>query len=188
MKKTVLILSLAIIALVGCKDDNNGLLDPNAMVSLRPDASMTRAEVAEGHLSALEIVKLATGIKFINEEIYGDEAVGIGLGDVNRDIPNVRLLMWGTDIIDQSGYYVPTFIESTDLVLRRTHMNDDGSRGKIDTIGYIKNETLRSAAISIKAAYDKGDYKSCYEQFDVAFTFLPVTSAEWRALKAENKN
>lgn len=81
------------------------------------------------------------------------------------------------------GEYVPAFIESTDVVLTRGSYDDKTA----DTIAYISNQVMQDAQKIIKAAYDAGDYATCYAEFDKAFTFIPITGEEWRALKAENK-
>lgn len=184
MKKILLLLAVALVAFVGCEDEKNGLMDPSAMISIRP-ATNTRTEATPNpeRLTALQVVEQATDLEFWNKEIYGNKAVGIGFTDVNRDIPNVRLLMRGTHIIDQDGKYVPDFIEGEDIVLWKYRSDED-----IDTIAYVKNATLRSAEILIKDAYAKQDYEACYALFDEAFTFIPITGAEWRELKDQDKN
>ena len=103
---------------MGCEDDKkSNLLDPNAMISLRPDASMTRADANPEHLSALEIVKQARSIFYWNRDITTNNPIIRGFSDTQKDFVNVRLLMFGTDIIDQDGLYTSEFIESEDIVL-----------------------------------------------------------------------
>ena len=183
--KNLLLLSILFIAFAACSsdDENNNVLDSDAMISLRPAAG-TKASTNPEHLSGLEIVKQATGVKLWNKDMNPDNAIGRGFADAQRDTVNVRLLMWGTDIIDQDGKYVPDFIEGEDLVLVMHHDNNID----MDTIGYIKNTTLRTAETQIKEAFEKKDYAKCYEIFDEAFTFLPITGTEWRELKAKNEN
>lgn len=55
----------------------------------------------------------------------------------------------------------------------------------IDTIAYIPNKVGIKAEKNIKEAYANGDYITCYELFKKAYTFYPITGAEWRALKAQ---
>ena len=182
--KNLLLLSILFIAFAACSnDDDNNILDPNAMISLRPEAG-TKASTNPEHLSALEIVKQASAIWLWNKNINPNEGVGRSFTDIQRDTVNVRLLMWGTDIIGQDGSYQPEFIEGEDVVLTIHHPNNSGT----DTIGYIKNSTVRAAEAQIKEAYAKKDYAKCYEIFDKAFTFIPITGAEWRELKAKNEN
>ena len=185
MKKTTLLLSIAFIAFVGCnkEDNNNGKLDPTAMISLRPEVN-TRASDNPERLSALEIVKRTSNIYFWNKDIRPDIPLGAGFGDGQRDTVNVRLFMHGTAIIAQSGDYVPSFIEAEDIVFVETHADQEG----VDTIAYIKNATLNIAEAQIKEAYAKEDYAACYEIFNEAFRFIPITGAEYRELEAKGEN
>ena len=187
MNKYLFLFSILLLA-VGCsKDkapDNKGQLDPDAMISLRP-AEGARSET--NHLAALEIVKQAYEISFIHNGFPGSSHLRRGFADHQRDLnpENPRLLMYGTDIIDQYGEYTSEFIEGHDFVLTRQlsitpHL--------LDTIAYIPNVVIRAAEIAIKAAYADDNYTECYRLFDTAFTFIPITGAEWRALKAEGQN
>jgi hypothetical protein len=178
--KRVIFLVMIFVSLAGCKkEDNKGQLDPNAMVKIRP--AVTRAE---GHLSALEIVQETGNLKFYNRAIYGDQPVGIGFADSQRDLVTPCLKMWGTDIIYQDGSYVPDFIEAEDCVLQRVHNQGQAGQEWIDTIAYIPNAILRSSQVRIKAAYDVGNYTEVYRLFDSTYIFIPITGQEWRALKA----
>lgn len=182
MKQLVICaVALVAVALTACQKDKKGQLDPDAMISLRP-AQGVKADNPE-HLSALEIVKQATEFSGWNLNINDREPIGIGFADIQRDFSTPKLLMWGTSIISMRGEYVPAFIESTDVVLTRGSYDDKTA----DTIAYISNQVMQDAQKIIKAAYDAGDYATCYAEFDKAFTFIPITGEEWRALKAENK-
>lgn len=178
------ILLLGIILLLsGCskEDKGNNKWDPNAMISLR--AQSVRSVRAEGHLTPLEIVEKTTEMQWRlpNEE----GKTSRGFSEPQRDFANERLLMWGTDIIRFDGKYVADYVEGFDVVLI---MDKEGTQQRGDTIAYIPNRVLRAAAKIIKPAYDSGDYATCYKTFDEAFTFIPITGAEWRALKDKNEN
>lgn len=183
MKKTIFLLAL-VFAFASCKDENK-LWDPNAMINLR-QGTLTKADTNPNHLSALEIVKQTTNLKCYNVPIFGDQAVGRGFSDAQRDYQTPMLKMFGTDIIDMFGKYDPSFIEATDCVLQRV-VNAGKPNEVIDTIAYIPNAVLRAAELKIKAAFAKEDYETCYAIFNDAFTFLPITGTEWRALKAKNE-
>jgi len=186
--KKIILLFLVSVLFASCGKDNTpastGKWDSNAMINLRPAAG-TKALGDSMHLSALEIVKQTANLKFINVAVYGNQVVGRGFSEVQRDTVSPMLKMWGTDIIDQEGNYVPDFIEASDCVLQRI-FNGDKPNMVIDTIAYIPNSVLRLAESQIKTAYAVKDYTTCYKIFNDAFIFIPITGKEWRALKAQN--
>jgi hypothetical protein len=182
MKTRTLLFSLCIglaLAFAGCCEDETGtgLLDPNATIKIRPAASALRST---GHLTGLQIVQLTDGMYFQHDSVTYER----GFSPAQRDTVEPCLKMWATDIIDQEGNYHTRFIEATDCVLIRIHNLDQESEW-IDTIAYVPNQVLRSAQAIIKPAYDEGDYATCYQVFDSAFVFIPITGAEWRALKEQ---
>jgi len=190
--KKILFFTLALI-LISCENEKAFKLDPNAKIFIKPAENGWRSEAQKvksntEHLSALEIVKQATRIMFINPQIFGTNNPVIG-GFAGKDTTSAvpALLRWGTDIISQNGEYVPEFIEGTDFVLERI-TNIDKPNQIIDTIGYIPNSILREAEAQIKAAYEAKDNEEVYRIFDENFRFLPITGAEWRALKSQGLN
>lgn len=182
--KHIFFLLIAAAAFVGCKDDNKGQLDPNAMISLRPAAGVKADEGNPNHLSALEIVKQTNGIYLWNKNI-STQVLARGFHERQRDYVTPRLLMFGTDIISQRGEYVPDVIEAEDVILCT---DNEAHTQIVDTIAYIPNQVMRDAQKVIKAAYDAGDYTTVYAEFDKAFTFIPITGAEWLELKRQGKN
>lgn len=180
--KKILIIVLAF-SLFSCnKEESSNKLDPNAMISLRPEVG-TKAD----YLPSLEIVKQAHQICFYNEEI-GTNDLRRNFIPEHKDLVNVRLLMWGTDIIDQYGQYVTEFINGRDFIINRLLNAPTDWPPRYDTIAYISNRVIQAARTQIKAAYDAGDYARCYDLFNSAFTFRPVTGEEWRELKANGLN
>lgn len=200
--KKMLILLAAAAALVACDKNDNGRLDPNAMISLRQGkaapashaAALAGMESRAGeHLSALEIVKQTHTIVFLNKVYYPDsEELSRGFADAQRDFVNERLLMWGDDIIrEDSGELGTTFIYGEDIVLVRIidGINEVGYPDRVrDTIAYIPNATIRAALEAIETAYARKDYNKIYKLFDQAFTFLPITGPEWQALRRQGLN
>lgn len=171
----------AILVLTGCNDEtSDGLLDPNATIKIRPALVNDHLSSlrSANHLTGLDIVKQTDAMYFKYDSIIYDR----GFHALQRDTIEPCLMMYGTDIIDQQGNYHPRFIESIDCVLIRIHDLDLESEW-IDTIAYVPNEVLRSAQERIKAAYDVQDYTTCYQVFDSAFVFIPITGPEWRLLK-----
>ena len=174
----LLYILIALLSLIGCNNDNSGLLDPNATIKIRPGLQLRSAGE---HLSPIDIVKQTDGMSFQFE----DATYGRGFSDAQRDTIDPCLKMWGTDIIDQEGNYHARFIEGSDCVLIRVH-NKYTENEWIDTIGYVPNTILQNAQIRIKAAYDNEDYTTCYQVFDSAFVFIPISGEEWRDLKDMN--
>lgn len=191
-KSLIILIAATSLLITGCKKDNSPkLLNPNATISIRPAKGVKLKAEAEmpGHLSALEIVKQTSGMRYQNR-YQSDElktrARGFSEGqkDLNPDAP--RLKMWGTDIISAEGELESYFIDAQDVVLERV-LNPFTDHEQLDTIAYLPNATLRKAAQEIREAYAKSDFEKVYKLFNAAYTFMPITGAEWRALKAEGK-
>lgn len=180
MKKLLLII-VSFIILGACEKDNKGRLDPNAMISIWPAGHV--GTKSTGHLSDYEIVRQTRTMSFYNPTHFGDQVGVRGFSEAQRDTINNRLLMWGTDIITQQGEYTGEFIEGFDIVIRR-HPTIDTH----DTIAYVPNSVLNAARVRIQAAYAEQNYTAVYAIFDSAFVFIPITGAEWRALKAAGQN
>ena len=163
-------------------------IDPNATILIKPDMkgwqnpAMRVKSENPNHLSALEIVKQAAGIDWYWTE--ADVNAGTGFNDGQRDLETPALKMFSSWIINLDAelepYYVPDFIEGKNCVITRIIDNVK------DTIAYVPNSVLRTAQPLIKEAYDNGDAETVYRLFHEAFTFLPITGAEWRALELEN--
>lgn len=180
--KNLLFVFIALVMVVGCEKEptSKGKLDPNALISIRPAANV------KSYLSAKEIVKNTWDMNFYNPKVSGTELIR-GFAPAQRDTVNVRLLMWGTDIIDQSGKYSPDFIEGHDFILRKDI--DLTSYIRVyDTIAYIPNSVITEARAKIQAAFADSNFVEVYRLFDVAFTFTPITGAEWRTLKKAGQN
>lgn len=180
MKRLVFIVFVLVI--FGCKKDDRGQLDKNAMISIWPSGATTKAT---NHLSNYEIVRQAESLSFYSPSFTGPGTRGFTKDQ--RDTINVRLLMFGSDIIDQFGNYVPEFIEGNDFVIRR-NLATPVQTPIWDTIAYIPNAVIKSARATIQKAYTDGDYTEVYRVFNEAFTFIPCGGEEWRALKRTLQN
>lgn len=191
-----------LILLVACDKNDNGRLDPNAMISLREGkaapashaaALAGSASRAAEHLSALEIVKQTHSIVFTNNRYAPtSDELSRGFADAQRDYVNERLLMWGDDIINSEyGTLYLGFLYADDVVLVRIidGITPAGYPDRVrDTIAYIPNRVLREAEVAIEAAFNRGDYNKVYKLFDQAYTFLPITGPEWQALRRQGLN
>lgn len=192
MKK---VLFLAIVAILfGCKSNEPATfkLDPNAMISIKPATgawgvkSTILAKSTVIHLSALEIVKQTTEISSI------DTIGGIwarSFAKEQRDTSSTpKLLMWATDVISFDGNlqtgFLGNFLQAKDVVFVSYSLSTPQLR---DTIAYIPNATLRAAEIIIKQAYIDKNIELMYSTFNTAYSFIPITGAEWRSLKANNQ-
>jgi hypothetical protein len=197
MKKIYLAFFAALFFLFSCdRQVQPFVLDAGTVVKILPDMSgwpITRADsdsiatpdtVYSPYLSPIEVVRQAVGISFQNYALFGNQAVDRGFHALQRDTISDPpcLMMYGTDIITQFGEYEPCFIEGEDCILFRAVNNVR------DTIAYIPNNTMRTAESQIKIAYDAQDYEEVYRIFNEAFTFLPCTASEWRAIKAAEQD
>ncbi|NCB68480.1 MAG: hypothetical protein EOM47_06490 [Bacteroidia bacterium] len=190
MKKILFITVLAaIFAACESNEPKAFSIKDTDMISIRPAASAAntpqKVKADDIHLSALEIVKQTTEISYIWAEI--SKPVGRSFAKEQRDTVSTppKLLMWATDVIMLDGTLQTDFITATDVVLVHYELNTPTKR---DTIAYIPNQVLRSAETAIRAAYETKDIEECYRAFNEAYTFTPITGAEWRALKANGQN
>ncbi|OJV18115.1 MAG: hypothetical protein BGO30_03980 [Bacteroidetes bacterium 41-46] len=180
MKKLLFIIAVILIASCEKEPSSKGKLNPNALISIRPAAGV------KSNLSAKDIVKNTRNISFYNPAISGT-VLTRAFAEAQRDTINVRLLMWGTDIIDQSGRYTGDFIEGRDFVFRKS-VDMNATPPVYDTIAYIPNAIITEARGKIITAFADSNFVEVYRLFDVAFTFTPTSGEEWRALKAAGQN
>lgn len=180
MKKLLFV--FIVLFLAGCEKEptTKGKLDPNALISIRPAAGV------KSYLSAKEIVKNTWDMCWYNSKVAGTVIVR-GFSPAQRDTTNVRLLMWGTDIISIEGKYVPDFIEGNNFLLR-DDIDMNAYPRVYDTLAYIPNSVIIEARAKIQTALADSNFVEVYKLFDEAFTFTPITGAEWRALKAAGQN
>ncbi len=189
MKGKILLLLLTVFTLfMSCKkDDPFKGLDPDAMLAINAPQSVKAEAEAENpeHLTPLEIVQQASVI------VISKSAVPWALEDWNRDYDRERIVLQGFNIVNEKGELMDHFIGSRDVILESwSGWGTPQWTGKdyvIDTIAYIPNAILDKAQREIEAAYAAGDYETCYKLFEEAYTFYPITGAEWRALKEAGK-
>lgn len=164
-------------------------IDPLATVDIKPDPKGWGGLRSTTHLSPLEIVEQTTAMQYYNPELLiklssdPDSPIERGFDVLQRDLTpdNPMLKMWATDIITEDGEYMAEFIEAKDIILLKFDLKVvDAPR---DTIGYIPNETMRTAESAIKTAFANNDVDAIYQIFNEAFTFRPITGAEYKALK-----
>lgn len=179
-----LIITAIICLLVACKADEPKAfqIKDTDMISIKPASTAMGSKQAvksSSHLTALEIVKQTTEIS--------TPAFGRSFIKDQRDTVSAtpRLLMWATDVITLDGQLQTDWITATDVVFVRYNLNTPLIR---DTIAYIPNSVLRIAGTAIRSAYSAKDIDACYTLFNNAYTFTPITGAEWRQLKAAGQN
>lgn len=192
MKHLILFFLLAL-ALSGCEKNaiEDFKIDPSATINIHAanGVKLRSATIDTAHLTALEIVRQTTLLRFT---LSNGKVASRGFAPLQRDtISNVPMLkMWGTDIMyyDQltDGTYTTNLILALDFLEARNCLlihNNGGNND--DTIAYIPNTVLRVAEMQIKALFAEKDYEPIYTIFNDAYTFIPVTGAEYRALNQE---
>lgn len=179
MKK--LIILLVAISLLSCKDNKDQeqkRIDKNSTIALNSQIAKSDSPT---HRSPRFIVDSTTVI-----QVNGG---AMGFSEKQRDTINNRLLVWGFHVITEQGELELKFIGSRNVVFE--YWPGEGKPGfdsdniLRDTIAYIPNSVLDKAEAEIRAAYDAGDFETVYTLFQDAYTFIPITGAEWRALKAQ---
>lgn len=182
--KTLSVVALAFtLALAGCdpeKPEEKKIkpLDPNAKLSINVRTALRSTSDNPKHLTPLEIVKQAGQMEF--KLASNGQNVHRSVSDVQRDIENVAIKMWGTDIISvEDGSLQDYFLDNRNYVF---------TLPMGDTIAYIPNAVVIEAAKKIRQAYNKGDTDKVYQLFQDAFTALPITASEYKELVKQGTN
>lgn len=171
--KNLLLILLILFTAISCDPDNpdinKGILDPNAMIVIKPAKGVQLRSTVSG-LTALEVVENAVNIKFQShylDNTYYDDVKDIARTFIeeHKDYNKPALLMWGTDIITQEGEYLNMFTNSFNIVI--TDVNND-------TIAYIPDEVIDAARPLIESAFVDENYNEVYRLFNEAFTFIPI--------------
>ncbi len=178
MKKTILLLSIAFVAFIGCNKEDDGRLDANAKIYINADKSVTRVYESTNpdYLSAREVVKQA--ILLCNT--YGE----MGIGDWNRDTINNRIIGSSTWVVAQNGTLEIGFISSRDNIL----VTLDDRLHVVDTIAYVPNSIMIELEPKVTESYNNEDYATCYSLFDKSYIFRPINGAVYLELQKENKH
>lgn len=170
---------LALLSVTGCNNNEPQLLDSGAMLYINVKADRLKAE--DGDMQTLltpkEIVQQAQGFLFTNPET-GRPDSPLAVLDPQRDVENARIKMWGEQVISEKGELVDYFIDIRDL--RIMGMKDY-------VIGYVPNKVMEEAEKNIRRAYSEGKYDEVYRLFQEAYTAIPITTDEWKALKEKGE-
>lgn len=188
MKKLFYLLTIGAL-LLSCKVEEPEVFQIKAtdMISIKSASSALsisqRANLTDAHLSNLEIVKQTTIIQYNYNGDKWERMFESGQRDTISSIPCLK--MYGLDIVNQDGDYVHDFIESTDCILIKFDIHAPYGAPR-DTLAYIPNKTLRDAESIIKEAYENKDLELLLNTFNNAFTFIPISGAEYKELKSSN--
>lgn len=174
MKKILFLLS-AVFLFASCEKKTPRTLDPTAMIKIR-EAKQGRSAGGQETPTWEYVVRNADVLVLYNQK-YADGAMYRGFHEGQRDLENMALNMFGTDIITQHGELSDEFIGAKDVIF----VNGD------DTLAYIPNSTLRAAEVKIKNAYEAEDYDEVYRLFDDAYRAIPITGRDYKALKDEGR-
>ena len=209
MKKLFFFLTAVFPALFfACSHDNGSSYDALRPVPIRA-APGSRVYVHGNQLTGKQVVQQTWGMKGRRPD--GSHSLGGGKGfsvDMRDTInPALKLLMkdviypvYGKENPQLEAYYLTL----RDVVFTRSIHIENGDTtfcgyykdysGAIlypttwDTIAYVPNAQMEAAEPLVRAAYARGDYDECYRILEKAYTFIPITGAQWRKLKAANKN
>ena len=153
-------------------------------------------------LSPLNIVKYA-GI-IVSKNTEGVEG-NFGIAPEMRDVEHSRIKMWSEMVIakrpfKENGQRVDkwTLLDDGWISFRDVRLiisnidpftTDDGVLVPANTevIAYIPNAKMDEAQKAIRAAWEAKDNEEVYRLFNEAFTFIPITNNEWKALKEKGE-
>lgn len=116
---------------------------------------------------------------------FGDDAIGgihaneDGLGYFLANAKNVVFKV----TFDSEGNIWGDWSESEDKF-----MSTPGATMIDDTVAYIPNAVIEKTRREVLEALKAGDNQRCYELFDKAIVFIPITGAEYRELEARGEN
>ena len=212
MKKTLLLLFAVSTALfVACHKNSPEQPQKQVYDGLRPfpirAAQGTRAYIYGDMLTGKQVVQQTWAMR-------GTTPDGTKVGDKSftaemRDTVNPALKLLMKDVVytttqDDTPLLEGFFLTLRDVVfIRNLHIEKgdttfcgyekdySGSIQRVseqDTVAYVPNAQLEKAEPLVRAAFAKGDYEACYKILEKAYTFIPITGAQWRKLKAEKKN
>lgn len=207
MRKKFYLLLITIVCLLSAcsKDSKSGFLDPNSKISLQGKSTITRTD----DIDTIDIiVKHCDNIRFRTlQGIQGMCSLPSGkyyydeMNSVQRDFQNKRFLWSGEYVIETNpngtgvSQLGSLIIDMKDLVFAVQVNKTTGEYidlsdtlwfirpMRLDTLGYVPNRILKKAQQDIQDAYAKKDFATCYNLFDTAFVFIPITGEKWRALK-----
>lgn len=185
-----MILSLT---LLSCSDDVNKI-DPLARIAVQVEkGKTTRAEDME-RAKFITLYAWNYIAKHPDDDGYIRKDISSLQPEVyymDRDTVNYRILFWGIDVIDEDK--LGRFISYENVVLHIALNHDTGLpqlpleyTGRLDmpwdTVAYIPNAVMRRNKAILTEIFERGDYNKCYEVFDTAYRFIPITGAEYREL------
>jgi hypothetical protein len=186
--KKLLFIALVAIVFIGCKTDepNRFEIDPTVTVNIKGKSNSKQnasyQKVIKSGMSNLDVVKKTDMMRLTSSD---GKLLERGFADEQRDTISATpmLKMWGTDILQYEelidGTQTGDVLLITDFLEAKNCIFIDI---KGDTIAYIPNSVLRSAESQIKALFDAKNYEPIYELFNNAYTFIPITGEEYRAL------
>ncbi len=126
----------------------------------------------------------------MTEEGYEtSSSVYFSLEDGNLDTINNRIVLKAGNIngIDGNPFLDPSTGFNDYIIFRFVYDQNDQFLG-IDTLAYIPNSQRQAAYEQIKALWDTENWDAIYEIFQNAFTFIPCTGEEYKALKEAGLN
>lgn len=136
-----------------------------------------------------EVVEQAITFLFTHPRT-GQPDCSLGIGDVQKDYENERIMMWGgmimNDFHNKEGRLEldDYFFKVRDL--RILGVLRDGETEQ-PIIAYIPNKRMEEAEVTITTAYNEGRYDDVYRLFQELYTAIPTTTARWQALKAKGE-
>lgn len=204
MKNLLIMALLGLFALSGCKDKKKEFnINPNAQIAISADKTKV---IPSAPYSMETVVTYAWEIVFWATKFDGDKPSGQAI--ISHDMDNLKFWIGENSHViymDKEGNpQLGPWITSNmrDLVVVATKQKDDlnswvnayryttlgefvAPARVFDTIGYVPNRVIKAAEAAIHTAFEAGDYERCTQLFETAYTFQPITGAEWRELKAQ---
>lgn len=211
--KQLLIMAMALL-IMACNNENNGIdnnppvvpgdstqvtppdrINPEAILSVCVREGIT-GRSGTGHYSPRFITLYASDYIYsgVRKDIPGKDYYWR-----NRDTVENKITFMGWDVLwplSDSTYILGNLITGEDVLLRIALDSNnnvwnplDGNVRLIsgyDTVSYIPNSLMRRNEKILDSLFAVKDYEGCYQMFDTAYRFIPITGAEWLQLKKDS--
>lgn len=205
-----LVLALFAIGIFACneKDDpkpQSDKFDMSAMVKINPYKKGGIKSTTMSYDDSVKFIAKYTRRLYLLSKQDNDNVGIMSISEDQRDSVNHRILWYGSNVVYETtswgdttlhlggfivDYYNLVFTVSYNTLSNEVIHPDSalGDYWRLDTVAYIPNSVVYKARELITEAFEKKDYKRCYELFDSAYVFIPTTGEKYRALMEKGEN
>lgn len=187
LSSVVAAVAIAAFSTVFCScDDGGGKYNPNAKIYINGVDALNKVATTQQRLTVEQICK-GDSVCLMDSFGSGDLFAYTGETDGHRiDTVNMRLVFPAYNIVGVDGHYDIAknefFEEARHFFLLDGHSK--GGSGPYDTLAYIPTQSRMAAKEVLLELFKDIDAnrEAIYKVFTEAFTFIPCTGAEYKAM------